>query len=62
MSAPPFIVRVDDDDEDLWELGLEKGDAVVLPVAFDRLEDVFVLRDDGLKEHDSGVSLSKEDS
>ena len=52
----------DDDDEDLGELGLEEYDDVVVPVAFNRLEDVFVLRDEGCKEHDSGVSLSNEDS
>jgi hypothetical protein len=55
----------EEDDEDskyFGELGLEEGDDVIVPVVFDCLKDAFVLRDDGLKEHDNGVSLSEEDS
>ena len=52
----------EEDDEDLRELVLEEDDAVIVPVVFDGLEDTFVLRDEVFKEHDNGVSLSKEDS
>jgi hypothetical protein len=37
---------------------LKKGDDVVVPVAFDGLDDALVLRGHGQKEHDYGVSLS----
>ena len=52
----------DEDNDDLRELRLEEGNNVVVPVAFDDLEDAFVLRDVGLEEHDNCVSLSEEDS
>jgi hypothetical protein len=52
----------EEDDEDLGELGLKEGDDIVVPVAFDGLEDAFVLRDGGLEEHDNCVSLSEEDA
>jgi len=50
-----------EDDQDFWQSGLEKDDEVVMPVALDGLEDTFILREQGLEEHDYGVSLSKED-
>ena len=52
----------EEDDEDLGELGLKEDDDVIVPVAFYGLEDTFVLRGEVLKEHDNGVSLSKEDA
>ncbi len=52
----------DEDDQkndgDLGEFVLKKGDDVVVPVAFDGLDDTLVLRGHGQKEHDYGVSLS----